>query len=87
MFGGKGVYVDGVIVAVEVDDRLLLKADALTAPQFAAAGSVQWTYTGKSGGVARMPYWTLPDEALDDDDRRTHWARIAIAAGRRAKRG
>ena len=27
MFSGKGVYVDGVIVAIEYDDELRLKAD------------------------------------------------------------
>ena len=83
MFGGKGVYVDGVIVALEVDGRLLLKADAATIPAFEAAGSERWVYEDKSGRRSKMPYWTLPDEALDDDEARARWASLAVVAGRR----
>jgi DNA transformation protein len=30
-----------------------------------------------------MPYWTVPDDALDDPDEMTPWARKAVEAGRR----
>lgn len=83
MFGGKGIYVGGVIVAVEVDGTLLLKADEMSAPAFAAAGCERWAYTGKSGRIAHMPYWTMPDTAFDDDEERARWARYAVEAGRR----
>lgn len=55
MFSGKGVYVDGVIVAIEYGDELRLKADPKSAPDFAAAGATQWTYDGHRGEVL-MPY-------------------------------
>ena len=38
MFGGKGIYLDGVIFAIELRDELMLKADAISAPDFVAAG-------------------------------------------------
>ncbi|MBX3579798.1 MAG: TfoX/Sxy family protein [Rhizobiaceae bacterium] len=82
MFGGKGVYHDGLIVAVEVDGDILLKADATSAPDFKAAGSTQWTYEGKKKPVA-MPYWSIPDEALDDPDELRQWTRKAFEAARR----
>ena len=37
----------------------------------------------KSQAVA-MPYFTVPDEALDDPDIMAQWAHLARAAGHRA---
>jgi DNA transformation protein len=85
MFGGKGIYHQGVIIAVVLRGELLLKADAESGPDFAAAGAQQWTYTGSRHGKAvAMPYWTVPDGALDDPDEMTVWARKAYEAGLRA---
>lgn len=88
MFGGKGIYLDGIIFAIEIGGELMLKADAETAPDFSAAGCRQWLYTHrKSGKVVAMPYWSVPDEALDDPDEMTPWARKAVEAGMRAGSG
>ncbi|MBX3582541.1 MAG: TfoX/Sxy family protein [Rhizobiaceae bacterium] len=85
MFGGKGIYCDGVIFAIFLFDELMLKADAETAPAFEAAGCRQWVYANrKTGKPVPMPYWSVPDEALDDPDAMTPWARKALEAGRRA---
>ncbi len=86
MFSGKGVYVEGVIVAIEYEDELRLKADLVSAPEFAAAGATQWTYDGHRGAVL-MPYWSIPHEAFDDPDLMAHWARRALDAGLRAQVG
>lgn len=85
MFGGKGVYCDGRILAIVYQDELLLKADAETAPLFKEAGCRQWSYDGKNGKPAFMPYWSIPDEALDDPDIMTIWARRAYEAAARAR--
>ena len=85
MFGGKGVYVDGLIIAVEADGEMLLKADAQSAPAFEAAGCRQWTYDGKKGPV-KMPYWSIPETALDDPEEMGVWARRALDTARRAKK-
>jgi len=87
MFGGKGIYRDGLIFALEVGGDILLKADAVTAPDFAAAGSKQWVYEGhaRKGPVA-MPYWTIPDSAIDDADEMAAWAHKAFEAALRAKK-
>ena len=42
MFGGKGIYHMGRIVAVEVRGEMLLKADERSAFEFAAAGATPW---------------------------------------------
>ena len=84
MFGGKGVYYSGRIVAVEVRDEMRLKADAVTAPAFEAAGATQWTYEGKGGKPVKMPYWTVPEDSFDDPEIMARWVRMAYAAALRA---
>lgn len=87
MFGGKGIYRHGVIFALELYDEVMLKADEQSAPLFAEAGARQWSYDGKKGKPVLMPYWTVPDEALDDPEIMARWARLAYEAGvRTAKR-
>lgn len=87
MFGGRGVYHQGTIFAIVIRGELMLKADADTGRQFAAAGCKQWTYTGsRHGKLVAMPYWSVPDSALDDPEDMTPWARIAYEAGLRSEK-
>jgi len=83
MFGGKGIYARGVIFALELRGELMLKGDAESGPVLEEAGAVRWRYEGRSGRPVAMPYWTLPDEALDDPDMMAKWARIALDAAMR----
>ncbi len=85
MFGGKSIYVRSIIIAIETDGEIFLKADALSAPQFASAGARQWTYDGKGKSVS-MPYWTIPDDAFDDPEVMAKWVHLAMEAGQRAKK-
>ena len=86
MFGGQGVYRDGLMFALEAQGELFLKADDRTASAFAAAGSRQFTYT-RDGRATAMGYWRLPDDALDDPDEAARWGRLALDAARRAAAG
>ncbi len=87
MFGGKGVYHKGCIVAVEVHGEMLLKADAISAPDFEAAGARHWAYEGKANKPIYMPYWSVPAAAFDDPDIMEFWVRLAYAAALRGKEG
>jgi DNA transformation protein len=84
MFGGKGVYHMGRIVAVVVRGEMLLKGDDLTGPEFEAAGAKRWAYEGKKGKPINMPYWSIPEDAFDDPDIMAHWVRRAYEAALRA---
>jgi DNA transformation protein and related proteins len=84
MFGGKGIYSDGRIIAVVLDGELFLKTDQDTAARFEAAGSRRWTYAREDRSPVAMPYHSLPDEALDDPDIMAEWARLAVDAAERA---
>ena len=85
MFGGKGIYHLGRIVAIELRDEMLLKADEKSAPEFADAGASQWAYEGKKGNPVKMPYWSIPENAYDDPDEMAKWVRLAYEAALRAE--
>lgn len=85
MFGGKGIYHMGRILALEVSGEILLKADEVSAPEFEAAGARRWAYEGKKGKAVNMPYWSIPDDAFDDPDIMAHWVRLAYQAAARAE--
>jgi DNA transformation protein len=84
MFGGKGVYHRGLIIAVEVRGELLLKGDAVSAPALEAAGARRWAYEGKRGKPVNMPYWSIPEDAFDDPDLMARWVRLAYEAAARS---
>ncbi len=85
MFGGKGIYAGDLIVALEVDGEVLLKADEVTIPEFEVSGCRQWVYEGRKTGMPlRMPYWTIPDDAFDDPDLMACWVKLALEAAIRA---
>ncbi|WP_309085427.1 TfoX/Sxy family protein [Chelativorans sp.] len=88
MFGGKGIYHSGLIVALEVDGEIQLKADAVSAADFQAAGCRQWIYAGHPGRKpTAMPYWSVPESALDDADEMARWAKAAYEAALRGGKG
>lgn len=85
MFGGQGIYRDGVMFALEAGGELYLKADGETHAVFGSMGSRPFSYAAKDGRTATMNYWLMPESALDDPDEAAELARLALTAARRAK--
>lgn len=83
MFGGQGVYVDGLFVAIIDDGQLFLKADDTTRERFAAAGCAPFTYPMKDGERMVMSYYRPPEEALESPPLMLPWARLAFEAALR----
>jgi DNA transformation protein and related proteins len=79
MFGGHGLYLDGLFVAIVVADRLYLKVDAATRPAFEAAGCEPFVYQA-AGRTVAMGYWSVPAEALESPALMQPWARRALQA-------
>ena len=78
MFGGAGIYADGVMFALIDDDTIYIKADEALKADLRSHGSAAWTYT-RDGETREMGYWRLPESALDDPDEAAIWARRALA--------
>src|SRR6478609_1655271 len=83
MFGGAGIYADGIFFALVDDGVIYLKADDETRPRFEDEGCKQFVYQGKTREVA-MSYWRMPERLYDDPEELAQWARLALAAAHRA---
>jgi DNA transformation protein and related proteins len=83
MFGGAGIYADGLCFAIEADGEVFIKTDPLSQASFLAAGSAPFTYVAK-GKSRPTSYWSLPAIAHDDGDELRRWARMGLEAAQRA---
>ena len=84
MFGGFGIYLDGVMFGLIAYDTLYFKIDDGNRPDYEAAGSHPFTYEGKRKPV-EMSYWRVPDDVYDDIEALATWGERAHSAARRAK--
>jgi DNA transformation protein and related proteins len=84
MFGGIGIFRQGIMFALVADDTLYLKADEVSAIDFKAEGSGPFIYDGKTKPHV-MPYWRLPERLYDEPGEFRHWALNAFAAAERVK--
>ena len=85
MFGGYGIYRQGLMFALVADDVLYMKVDDGNRPAYQAAGMGPFTYDGKSR-IVSLPYWEAPSELFDDPDAMIEWAKGAFAAALRARK-
>ena len=89
MFGGAGLYAEGLMFGLAFDATIYLKVDETSIPDFEREGSRPFTYSrGKSRGrVSRhaLPYWRLPERLYDDPDELAVWAARALAIAERKK--
>ena len=82
MFSGAGVYIDGVIFALVIDDVLYLKTDEQNRAQFDAKNLEHFTFV-KAGKTIVTGYRAAPEEAFEDRRVMAKWARSAYAAALR----
>ncbi|MDZ4759852.1 MAG: TfoX/Sxy family protein [Alphaproteobacteria bacterium] len=90
MFGGGGVYLDGVMFGLIDDDVLYVRTDDVLAAELKAEGSSPWVYaTKKDPGGRATTNWSMPVSAMDDPAQAVAIARRAldVAAGIRAAKG
>lgn len=87
MFGGYGIYRDGLMFALVSDDTLYLKADNETAREFDSRGLAPFRYA-KGGRMVSLSYFEAPEEIYDDPGQAAVWGRLAYdAAARDRSRG
>lgn len=89
MFGGYGISIDGLTIALVVDlgggERLYLKVDEQTRPRFVAAGALQFLYEAK-GKTIGVNYFTVPDEAMESPQEMRPWALGALETAIKARK-
>lgn len=85
MFGGFGVYLDGLMIGIVADEVFLLRTDDENRPDFEARGIPAFRpYPDKD---QTMPYYAVPDDVFEDPDEFMRWAQRSRQAALRHKAG
>lgn len=85
MFGGYGLYKDGIMFALIADDALYFKADDVSRSDFIDKGLKPFIYT-KNGTQYKMSYYGAPDDVFEDIEVMADWAEKAFSAALRANK-
>ena len=82
MFGGVGLYCDGLFFGLIARDELYLKVDDQTRPFFENAGSTP--FRPYDDRPLTMQYYVVPVAVLESPPELVSWARRALEAALRA---
>jgi DNA transformation protein len=77
MFGGAGLYLDGVMFGIVMDDACFLRVDDSSRDAFVSRGCVPFE---PKPGTLSTSYYAVPDDVLEDPGELAQWARRAVAA-------
>ena len=87
MFGGAGVYAQGVMFALLAEDVIYLKTDAPLCAALEAEGGDAFVWQRPSDGKRmEMGYVSLPSAAMDDSDEASAWGRQALLVALAARK-
>lgn len=86
MFGGGGLFRDGLMFALIVADDLYLKVDAGTEDTFLAEGLGTFEYDTSKGRKSIGSLRRAPERLLDEPDELLAWGRRAMEAALRVDR-
>lgn len=86
MFGGFGVFLDGLMFGLIADNELYLKVDDVNRPEFEALGLQPFTYY-KQGKPMNLGYYQAPEEAMDSMEVMTGWGARSFECALRAAAG
>jgi DNA transformation protein len=83
MFGGVGIYSDGVFFAVLDNDTLFFKVDDHLARRYREMGMPPFA---PIPGAKPMSYYQVPPAVLEDPSELVRWANESIAAAKAGPR-
>ncbi len=82
MFGGVGIYAQGLFFALIAEDRVYFKADDTTRPDFERMGMEPFRPYGEDSA---MGYYEVPADVVEDATQLAAWMRKAIEVAAKAK--
>lgn len=82
MFGGVGIYSQGLFFALIAEDRLYFKVDDSTRPVYERLGMEPFRPFGEDGA---MGYYEVPADMVEDTVQLAPWMYKAIAVATEAK--
>lgn len=85
MFGGYGIFYQGIMIALVADETLYLKTDKQSQTIFSEHSLAAFEYN-KNGKAVKMSYALAPEEIYEDPDQLIYWANLAYEAALRANK-
>lgn len=85
MFGGHGLYREGLMFALVLDERLYFKVDDQNQAAFEQQGLKPFSYVTKVGKTGQLRYHEAPAEAYEDMEAMAAWAQRGYEAALRAQ--
>ena len=83
MFGGFGIFLDGLMFGLIADNVYYLKVDDESRRDFENLGLLPFTYE-KQGKKMNLGYLQAPEEAMENSELMQEWANKGFAAALRA---
>ena len=83
MFGGHGLFLDGLMFGLIADGTLYFKADRQARENYSQKGLEPFTYH-RQGKLMKLSYYQAPAEALEEGEELSAWAGDAYEVARRA---
>jgi len=85
MFGGSGLFLEGLMLGILVDGSLYFKVDKQTINNFEEQGLEAFSYQ-RQGKTVSLSFHQAPEEVLEDLEQMSHWANLAYGAAVRSAR-
>ena len=83
MFGGFGMFLEGLIFGLVAGNELYLKVDTQNLQDYEDLGLQAFSFE-KNGRQFKMSYYQAPEEAMEDAELLSDWASNAYGAAMRA---
>lgn len=86
MFGGYGIYKQGIIFGLIANDVLYFKVSESNKADYENAKSKPFTYTKKDGIASVMSYWEVPESVLENKELLKEWVDKAVISSIHSKK-
>jgi DNA transformation protein len=86
MFGGAGLYCEGVMFGLIADDVAYLKVDDSNRDDFVKAGASAFNPYPEKGKTAVMSYYEVPADVLEKPDELAKWAQRSLIIAKKKRK-
>ena len=81
MYGGLGIFEDGLMFALVAEDALYMKADDATTRPMPRKAPVRSSMRACAAKAMPMPYWRVPERLLDEPEEFAEWGAQGFCRG------
>lgn len=86
MFGGFGLYKDGVVFGIIAENELYFKVDDSNRADYESHGMKPFTYQMPGGKMYSMSYYQVPEDVREQKYEISRWVKKSVAVSGASKR-